>query len=97
MAAPIAPILPIAPARPVTTAATSASGSGFGAVLENAVAGVEQTRASADTAISDLLAGGGDLHNAVLAGQRADLAFEMFMGVRNKVLEAYQEIMRMQI
>jgi flagellar hook-basal body complex protein FliE len=33
----------------------------------------------------------------VLAGQRADVAFELFLGVRNKVVSAYQEIMRMQL
>jgi flagellar hook-basal body complex protein FliE len=38
-----------------------------------------------------------ELHQVVLASQRADVAFEMFLGVRNKVVSAYQEIMRMQL
>ncbi len=38
-----------------------------------------------------------DVHTAVLATQRADLSFELFMQVRNKVVSAYQELMRMQV
>jgi flagellar hook-basal body complex protein FliE len=38
-----------------------------------------------------------ELHRVVLAGEEAALAFEMMLGVRNKVVEAYQEVMRMQV
>jgi len=37
------------------------------------------------------------LHDTVLATQQAELAFELFMQARNKVVSAYQEIMRMQM
>jgi flagellar hook-basal body complex protein FliE len=40
---------------------------------------------------------GEDLHSTILASQRADLEFQMFMQVRNKVVSAYQEIMKMQM
>jgi flagellar hook-basal body complex protein FliE len=40
---------------------------------------------------------GEELHTTVLATQRAELAFEMFLQARNKVVNAYQEIMRMQV
>jgi flagellar hook-basal body complex protein FliE len=38
-----------------------------------------------------------ELHNTVLATQKAELQFEMFLQVRNKVVNAYQEIMKMQV
>ncbi len=38
---------------------------------------------------------GEDLHTTILATQRAELEFQMFMQVRNKVVSAYQEIMKM--
>jgi len=40
---------------------------------------------------------GEDLHSTILASQRADLEFQMFMQVRNKIVSAYQEIMKMQV
>ena len=38
-----------------------------------------------------------DLHNTVIAMQKADLSFQMMMQVRNKIVQAYQEIIRMQV
>lgn len=74
----------------------SSGGEGFGAVLSAAVSEVEATRNSATAAANDLLANGkGDVHNVALASQRADLTFEMFQQVRNKFVQAYQEIMKM--
>ena len=40
---------------------------------------------------------GEELHTTALGAQRAELAFEMFLQTRNKVVQAYQEIMRMQM
>ena len=37
------------------------------------------------------------MHSVILASQRAELEFDMFLQVRNKVVSAYQEIMRMQV
>ena len=82
------------------TAATgvSAGPSDFGQILQSTINQVEQTHKTANDAIGKFLSGEeGELHNTVLATQKADLQFEMFMQVRNKVVNAYQEIMRMQI
>jgi len=74
----------------------SSNGGGFGAALSAAVSQVEAARNSATTAANDLLAyGKGDVHNVALAAQRADITFEMFQQVRNKFVQAYQEIMKM--
>jgi flagellar hook-basal body complex protein FliE len=70
----------------------------FKAVFDQAIANVEVLRTDADLKIDRFLKGeGGDLHEVALATQRAELSFEMFQQVRNKVVQAYQEIMRMQM
>jgi flagellar hook-basal body complex protein FliE len=64
--------------------------------MSSAMARVENTQSSADRMASDLLAGGsGDVHSVALASQQAELAMEMFQQVRNKFVQAYQEIMKM--
>ena len=97
-----APILPISsPALPSSIPAASPSSSGgssFKDVFTGAVQSVETLGQNASASVQRFLSGEGEeLHSTVLATQRADLAFEMFMQVRNKVVSAYQEIMRMQM
>jgi flagellar hook-basal body complex protein FliE len=81
---------------PSTPASTPDAGAGFAAALGAAVNHVEAARNSAAAAANDLLANGkGDVHSVALAAQRADIALEMFQQVRNKFVQAYQEIMKM--
>jgi flagellar hook-basal body complex protein FliE len=64
--------------------------------LNNAIGEVENTRSDAAKSVEHFLSGTGeDLHSTILATQRAELEFQMFMQVRNKVVSAYQEIMKM--
>ena len=59
---------------------------------------VEAYGRDASTSVERFLNGEGEeLHSTVLATQRAELAFDMFLQMRNKVVSAYQEIMRMQM
>jgi flagellar hook-basal body complex protein FliE len=70
----------------------------FGSVLEKAIAQVEQSRQTANAQVERLLSGKPEeLHSVVLNTQKAQLEFELFLEVRNKVVQAYQEIMRMQV
>jgi len=70
----------------------------FQNVLQEAIKNVENFRHSADKGVEAFLSGEGEeLHQAVLATQRAELVFELFLQVRNKVVQAYQEVMRMQM
>lgn len=81
-----------------TTPGHSAAGTSFQSVLRDAVQNVETSRAQANASVSGYLAGGTqELHSTILATQNADLNFEMFMQVRNKVVSAYEEIMKMQV
>jgi flagellar hook-basal body complex protein FliE len=102
MPAPIFPSsVPIAaPARPdsIRPAGESSAGGGFREVFAGAIQQVESMGRDASASVERFLAGDGeDLHTTALATQRAELAFEMFQQVRNKVVNAYQEIMRMQM
>ncbi len=70
--------------------------SGFAALLNSAVSAVEGAHGTAVKATEDLLTRGqGDIHEVALLSQRAELSLELFQQVRNKLVQAYQEVMRM--
>jgi flagellar hook-basal body complex protein FliE len=76
----------------------SGSGSGFSDALLNAVNEVNNQQQTADKAILNVQAGNtGGLHEAMIALEKADISFRTMLTVRNKIIEAYQEIMRMQV
>jgi len=95
------PITPVgAPALPKIESPVQSAGKPgeFRSLLESSISQVENLRSDAALAVEDLIAGqGGELHSVVLATQKAELAFELGLQVRNKVVQAYQEIMRMQM
>ncbi len=75
-----------------------ASGKTFKQVLEEAVTEVQRLQTEADTTIKRLVAGEiKDVSEAMLAVEKADVSFQTMMTVRNKVMTAYDEIMRMQV
>lgn len=68
----------------------------FGEVLKQALGEVNRMQVDAESAVEDLLTGKrDDVARVMVALQKADLAFETMMQIRNKLLDAYQEIMRM--
>jgi flagellar hook-basal body complex protein FliE len=70
----------------------------FGQVLEDSLTQVNSLQQQADVAITDLASGGPTtLHDTMIALEKADLSFRLMMQVRNKIVEAYQEIVRMQV
>ncbi len=70
----------------------------FQSVFEEAVGQVGTYQQNAQQATARFLSGEDEeLHHVAIAGQQSDLAFQLFMEVRNKVVNAYQEVMRMQI
>lgn len=71
--------------------------SGFQKILSDALGQVNELQERADdVALKVALGDDVDLHDAVIAQERAALAFRLTLQVRNKLLEAYQELMRMQ-
>lgn len=70
----------------------------FRSVLADAIGGVERLRGEANRRVEQFLTGESqEVHTVALATQRAELAFETFLQVRNKVVSAYQSIMQMQV
>ncbi len=66
--------------------------------MDSAITAVEDTSNTAQKAVLDFISGGSqDLHTVALASQRAEVSMELFQQVRNKLVSAYQEIMRSQL
>ena len=96
------PIQPIQPGIVTNIALPSvdppAASSEFRDLLSSSIAAVNQQQNDAQTAVNQFLSGDSiELHSVALAGQRADLSMDLFLQVRNKVLSAYQEIMKLQM
>lgn len=94
---PIAPVTPVAGA-PAVSSISAGKTATFSSFLEGAIQSVEKPGAEADQAVQSFLNGENDeLHTVALATQRASLAFDLGMQMRNKVISAYQEVMKMQV
>ena len=99
MSIPIAPIRP-PPGIPQIEPFSSSHGSSgaFQSVLSDAIGRVEQFQQNSQTAIGKFLSGEDEeVHKVALATQQAEIVFDLFLQVRNKVISAYQEVMRMQM
>jgi flagellar hook-basal body complex protein FliE len=71
---------------------------GFGDMLKESIEQVNQAQVSADHSIKELAAGRTkNIHETMLTIENADASLKLMMQVRNKVLDAYKEIMRMQV
>lgn len=76
---------------------SSDAGTGFGAALQRAVEGVVQSGREADGQAVRALSGGGNLTEVATAVSRAELALQGAVAIRDKVVLAYQDVMRMPI
>ena len=77
---------------------SGAAAGDFSDALIAAVNKVSDLHRDADKSIQNIQAGNkGNLHEAIIALEKADISFRTLMTVRNKIIEAYQEIMRMQV
>ncbi len=69
----------------------------FSDLLTDAVGEVSQLEEQAQTAAAGLMTGSGvDVHQAMIATEKASMAFELALAVRNKAVQAYQQVMSMQ-
>ena len=81
----------------LSPAAEATPGGGFGAALQRAVEGAVEVGHSADAAATQALLGQGSVTDVVLAVSRAELALQTAVAVRDRVVAAYQDVMRMPI
>ena len=84
---------------PVNGKQTSVDGEGsFGEALSGAMGKVSDLRNEADQAVRELTTGENtDIHQTMIAMEKADVSFKLMMQVRNKVVTAYQQVMRMPV
>ena len=69
----------------------------FGKMLARSLNEVNQLKLNADEAINDLAAGKQkNIHQTMIAMEKADVAFQLLMQIRNKIISAYETVMRMQ-
>ena len=83
---------------PGETGAAQPANESFSSVLGRMVNEVSTQQASANNAVAALQSGQNvSLHQAVIAMEEANLSFQLMVEVRNKLLDSYQELMRMQV
>jgi flagellar hook-basal body complex protein FliE len=81
-----------------SSANPTAAGSGFAETLKAVVDDVNTTQLEADKAVERLQTGESkNLHEVMIAMEKADISLRLTVQMRNKALDAYQEIMRMQV
>jgi len=86
----------IAPGASTLSAGSSAA-TPFADLISNAVGQMDQLETDAQQAVTGLMTGNGvDVHQAVIATEKANMAFELALAVRNKAVQAYQSVMGMQ-
>lgn len=97
------PILPVIdrlqfPALTGEKPSAEEGGGAFGGILKQAIAQVSGQQQQAETSMGSFLRGESEeVHKVALDAQRAELSLELFLQMRNKVVQAYQEVMRMQL
>ena len=69
----------------------------FGNLLKEAIQQVNDVEKGSQNELQKYLSNESDLHSVMIALEKADLSFQVMMQVRNKIVQAYQEIMRSQV
>ena len=83
---------------PKPAAEVQNGGTAFSTVLKDAIADINKLQVNADEKIAEVELGNtANIHEAVVALEKADISFRAMMQVRNKIMDAYQEIMRIQV
>jgi flagellar hook-basal body complex protein FliE len=95
----ISNVQPWFPSQPSTATPSTAAGQqdAFDSSLVDAIDQVEQVHTDAQQQVKQLLHGDRqDIHNVMIAVEKADVTFQLMMQVRNKIVNAYQEISKLQ-
>ena len=87
----------MASAGPAASGTSAETATPFADLFTDATAQMDALESQARTAISGLMTGTGvDVHQATIAAEKAEMAFELALSVRNKAVQAYQQVMGMQ-
>jgi flagellar hook-basal body complex protein FliE len=92
------PMIQVPGVSPASPGQAADSGSAFKAIFANSVQQIQDSQQIADHTIEQFLSGENqDLHEVAIASQKAELSFEFYLQARNKVVAAYQEVMKIQL
>lgn len=95
---PLPPIGAMPPITPPTTASAAPAAPGFGEALGNSLMEVSNAEHRADALLTDVATGGTtSVHDLMIATTEASLATDALVAVRDRAMEAYHEIMRLQL
>ena len=98
MPAPISPVSSIPDLASVQAPGQASRPGAFQSVLNSAIQTIESANNNATVAVQKFLTGENEeLHTAALAVQKANMTFDLGLQVRNKIVDAYQQIMQMQM
>lgn len=90
--------LPPAPPEPRSSSAAKPAEGPFATVINRLLATANTNQAQADQAVRELAMGRtDDLHNVMLAVAQADLTFRLVLEIRNRLVEGFQEVLRLQV
>ncbi len=77
---------------------SSQTGQSFADTLKEAISSVNEMQKSSDKAMQNLATGRTDnIAEVMVAAEKADIALKLMVQVRNKIIDAYQEVMKMQV
>jgi flagellar hook-basal body complex protein FliE len=88
---------PALPNQPAATPSGSGTSSSFGKMLNEAIQQVNDVEKGSQGELQKFLSNESDLHSVMISLEKADLSFQVMMQVRNKIVAAYQEIMKSQV
>ncbi len=84
--------------RGSTPSAAKSSADGFADMIKNSIESVNRKQVEADKAAAELASGqSSNIHEVMIKMEEAEISLRLMVQMRNKVVEAYQEIMRMQV
>ncbi|MFN7914017.1 MAG: flagellar hook-basal body complex protein FliE [Vicinamibacterales bacterium] len=83
------------PALGTPDRAAQSAGASFTDSLKSLIETVDSTAEQANVAVNNMVGGTGDVHTAMIALQRSEQMLELTVQVRNKLVQAYQDVMRM--
>jgi flagellar hook-basal body complex protein FliE len=84
--------------KSVTSGSKQEGQTSFGSVLKDSINEISDLQGQADKAIAKVeLDDSGSIHEAMIALEKADISFRAMLQVRNKIVDAYQEVMRMSV
>jgi len=95
---PLGPMRPIQPISPPSEKSGAASGKDFKSILVDSLNEVNRLQTEADEGVQKLLTGEStNVAEVLAAADKAGIAFDLLMEIRNKLTDAYQEIQQMRV